>query len=156
MARRRAAGLRAVSLRAPGLRRPLLGVVTAARHRAGGPGVVGRPLYWAPLGWGEPVIRWWGHPRFVGVAWWGGWGGPRVVNNVVVSRTTTVNVTNITVYRNVNVTNAVVGVPADRFGQGAVRPTRLADQSVARQLSPVRGAVDVRPVAASVTGSATA
>ncbi len=117
----------------------------------GGPIVVGRPLYWAPLGWGEPVIRWWGHPRFVGVAWWGGWGGPRVVNNVVVSRTTTVNVTNITVYRNVHVTNAVVGVPADRFGQGAVRPARLTDQSVARQLSPVRGAPDVRPVAASLT-----
>ena len=58
--------------------------------------------YWAPLGWGEPV-----HP-VVGpaaassaCAWWGGWGGPRVVNNVVINRTTTVNVTNITVYRNV-------------------------------------------------------
>ena len=78
----------------------------------------GARVYWAPLGWGEPVIRWWGRPRYVGVAWWGGWGGPRVVNNVVINRTTTVNVTNINVYRNVNVTNAVVGVPADRFGQG--------------------------------------
>jgi hypothetical protein len=120
----------------------------------GGPVVVGRPLYWAPLGWGEPVIRWWGRPRYVGVAWWGGWGGPRVVNNVVISRTTTVNVTTINVYRNVNVTNAVVGVSADRFGQGAVRPVRLADANEVRQLTPVRGAVDVRPVAASVTGSA--
>jgi hypothetical protein len=122
----------------------------------GGPVLVGRPLYWAPLGWGEPVIRWWGRPRYVGVAWWGGWGGPRVVNNVVISRTTTVNVTTINVYRNVNVTNAVVGVPAGRFGQGAVRPVRLADAGEARRLTPVRGAVDVRPVAASVTGSATA
>jgi len=122
----------------------------------GGPVVVGRPLYWAPLGWGEPVIRWWGRPRYVGVAWWGGWGGPRVVNNVVINRTTTVNVNTINVYRNVNVTNAVVGVPADRFGQGAVRPVRLADAGEVRRLTPVRGAVDVRPVAASVTGSATA
>jgi hypothetical protein len=120
----------------------------------GGPVVVGRPLYWAPLGWGEPVIRWWGRPRYVGVAWWGGWGGPRVVNNVVIHRTTTVNVTTINVYRNVNVTNAVVGVSADRFGQGAVRPVRLADANEARRLTPVRGAVDVKPVAASVTGSA--
>jgi hypothetical protein len=116
----------------------------------GGPVVVGRPLYWAPLGWGEPVIRWWGHPRFVGVAWWGGWGGPRVVNNVVVARTTVVNVTSINVYRNVNVTNAVVGVPADRFGQGGARPARLGDAEV-RQLAPVRGAPDIRPVAASLT-----
>jgi hypothetical protein len=120
----------------------------------GGPVVVGRPVYWAPLGWGEPVIRWWGRPRWVGVAWWGGWGGPRVVNNVVVHRTKTVNVTNITVYRNVNVTNAVVGVAADRFGQGAARPTRLASAEEARRLTPVRGAVDVKPSAASVTGRA--
>jgi hypothetical protein len=120
----------------------------------GGPVVVGRPLYWAPLGWGEPVIRWWGGPRFVGVAWWGGWGGPRVVNNVVINRTTTVNVTNITVYRNVNVTNAVVGVPAGRFGQPGVRPTRVVDAAEVRQLAPVRGALEVRPVAASLTASA--
>jgi len=117
----------------------------------GGPVVVGRPLYWAPLGWGEPVIRWWGGPRFVGVAWWGGWGGPRVVNNVVITRTATVNVTNITVYHNVNVTNAVVGVPAGRFGQPGVRPVRLADAAEVRQLAPVRGALEVRPVAASLT-----
>jgi hypothetical protein len=115
----------------------------------GGPVVVGRPLYWAPLGWGEPVIRWWGPPRVVGVAWWGGWGGPRVVNNVVVNRTTPVNVTNITTYRNVNVTNAVVSVPAERFGQGTARPTRVADAE-ARQLAPVQGAPEVRPVAASL------
>jgi hypothetical protein len=118
----------------------------------GGPVLVGHPLYWAPLGWGEPVIRWWGRPRFVGVAWWGGWGGPRVVNNVVIQRTTTVNVTTITTYRHVHVTNAVVGVPADRFGRGPDRPVRLRDDNEARRLTPVRGAVDVKPVAASVTG----
>jgi hypothetical protein len=117
---------------------------------------VGRPLYWAPLGWGEPVIPWWGRHGFVGVAWWGGWGGPRVVNNVVVHRTTNINVTNITVYRNVHVTNAVVGVPAERFGHGRVEPTRIS-QAQAQQLTPVRGALAVRPIAASMqpaTGSA--
>ncbi len=31
---------------------------------------VGRPLFWAPLGWGEPVIPWWGRPGFIGVAFW--------------------------------------------------------------------------------------
>jgi hypothetical protein len=116
----------------------------------GGPVVVGRPFYWAPLGWGEPVVRWWGGPRFVGVAWWGGWGGPHVVNNVVVARGAVVNVTNITVYHNVAVNNAVVGVPADRFGQGSVRPARLTDVNEVRRLAPVRGAPDVRPVAASL------
>ncbi len=110
---------------------------------------VGRPLYWAPLGWGEPVFPWWGRPGFVGVAWWGGWGGPRVVNNVVVNRTTNINVTNITVYRNVNVANAVVGVPTERFGRGPVQAVRVS-QVQAQQLTPVRGVLEVRPAAASV------
>src|SRR5712692_4398609 len=110
----------------------------------------GRPLCWAPLAWGEPVIPWWGPPRFIGVASWHGWGGPRVVNNVVVNRTTNIDVTNITVYNNVHVTNAVVGVPADRFGRGQVQVTRISQENV-RQLTPVRGALDAKPVAASVT-----
>ena len=115
----------------------------------GGPVAVAvRPVHWAPLGWGEPVIPWWGRPGFVGVAWWGGWGGPRVVNNVVVNRTTTVNVTNINVYNNVNVHNAVVGVSEDRFGRGAMQTTRVDDARV-RELTPVRGPLQVKPVSAS-------
>ena len=115
----------------------------------GGPVAVAvRPVHWAPLGWGEPVIPWWGRPGFVGVAWWGGWGGPRLVNNVVVNRTTTVNVTNINVYSNVHVHNAVVGVSEDRFGRGAVQTTRVDDARV-RELTPVRGPLQVKPVAAS-------
>src|SRR2546422_10585877 len=112
-------------------------------------GIGVRPLCWAPLAWGEPIIPWWGRPGFVGVATWRGWGGPHVVNNVVVNRTTTVNVTNINVYRNVTVNNAVVGVSADRFGHHE-RPRRI-EQAEVRQLAPVRGALDVKPVAASVT-----
>ena len=117
---------------------------------------VGRPVFWAPLCWGEPVIPWWGRPGFIGVASWRGWGGPRVVNNVVINRSTTVNVTNINVYRNVNVTNAVVGVPSDRFGRGHVQVQRV-NNAQARELRPVRGELEVKPVAASVapaTGSA--
>jgi hypothetical protein len=109
-----------------------------------------RPLCWAPLAWGEPVIPWWGRRGFVGVASWHGWGGPRVVNNVVVRNTTTVNVTNINVYRHVTVNNAVVGVSADRFAQHQERPRRI-DRDEARNLKPVRGPLDVKPVAASVT-----
>src|SRR5262245_16837730 len=117
----------------------------------GGPVRVGvRPVFWAPLAWGEPVVPWWGRPGFVGVATWRGWGGPHVVNNVVVNKTTTVNVTNINVYRNVTVNNAVVGVSSDRFGHHDERPRRI-EQAEARKLAPVRGAPDVKPVAASVT-----
>ena len=114
----------------------------------GAPGVrvaIGAPFVsWVALGWGEPCVPWWGRPGFVGRPWWGGWGGPRVVNNVVVNRTTVVNVTNINVYRNVNVRNAVVAVRPDRFGRGPVGEARIR-QVDTRQLEPVRGAVDVRP-----------
>jgi hypothetical protein len=108
---------------------------------------VGRPVAWAPLGWGEPVIPWWGRRGFVGVPWWGGWGGPRVVNNVVVHNTTVVQ--QVTTYRNVHVVNGVVGVPADRFGRGRTEVSRFSHDEIER-LRPVRGAPSVRPVAASV------
>jgi hypothetical protein len=110
---------------------------------------IGRPVCWAPLGWGEPIIPWWGRAGFVGRPWWGGWGGPHIVNNVVINRTTTVNVTEIKVYKHVSVTGAVVGVPSDRFGHGHVQVTRIS-QAEARQLTPVRGALDAKPVAASL------
>ena len=118
----------------------------------GAPGVrvtIGAPFVsWVALGWGEPCVPWWGRPGFVGRPWWGGWGGPRVVNNVVVNRTTVVNVRNITVYRNVGVQNAVVAVRPDRFGRGAVADARIR-QVDTRRLEPVRGAVDLRPDRAS-------
>ncbi|HUG37390.1 MAG TPA: DUF6600 domain-containing protein [Candidatus Limnocylindrales bacterium] len=116
---------------------------------------VGLPLAWAPLAWGEPIIPWWGRPEHVGRPSWAGWGGPRVVNNVVVKNTTVVNVQNITVYRNVSGpsgANAVVGVAADRFGRADARPSRLSQADV-QQLKPVRGQLAVRPVAASLAPS---
>src|SRR5713101_2896318 len=116
---------------------------------------VGLPLAWAPLGGGEPIIPWWGRPSQVGRASWDGWGGPRVVNNVVVNNTTIVNTQNITVYRNVTGSsgvNAVVGVPADRFGRGDARPSRFSQADV-QQLAPVRGQLAVKPVAASLAPS---
>jgi hypothetical protein len=116
---------------------------------------VGLPLAWAPLGWGEPIIPWWGRPDHVGRASWDGWGGPRVVNNVVVKNTTIINVQNITVYRNVTGvrgTNAVVGVAADHFGRADARPSRFSEADV-QQLAPVRGQLAVKPVAASLAPS---
>jgi uncharacterized protein DUF6600 len=91
----------------------------------GGP-VVG----WVALGWGEPLVPWWGPVGFVRSPWWGGWGGPRVVNNVVINRTTVVNVQNITVYRNTNVKNAVVAVNENHFGRGPITSARVAQVDV--------------------------
>jgi hypothetical protein len=111
--------------------------------------VVGRPVGWVALGWGEPCIPWWGRPGFIGGAWWGGWGGPRIVNNVVIHKTTIVNVKNITVYKNAGVTNAVVAVPHERFGRDPVSAARVTKVDV-QALPPVHGALDVKPVPASL------
>ena len=103
---------------------------------------------WVALSWGEPLVPWWGRPQFVGRPTWVGWGGPRFVNNVVVNRTTVVNVTNINVYRNTNVHNAVVAVREDHFGRGPVQQARIA-QIDARHLEPARGPIRVAPDASS-------
>jgi hypothetical protein len=113
-----------------------------------GGAAIERPIGWVALGWGEPVVPWWGPPTFASRPWWGGWGGPRVVNNVVVHRTTVVNVTQVNVYRNTTVRNAVVVVPSDRFGRGHVGGHRVHHGAdIAR--SPIRGRLPVEPVRVS-------
>jgi hypothetical protein len=94
---------------------------------------VGRPVSWVALGWGEPCVPWWGASRFAGRPWWGGWGGPRVHHG----------------HRNLHVHRAVVTVPADRFGRGAVEASRLRTVEVAG-LRPVSGALGIRPTSRSV------
>lgn len=102
---------------------------------------------WVALGWGEPLVPWWGPAGFIGTPWWGGWGGPRIVNNVVISRTTVVNVTNIT-YQNTKVSNAVIAVRVEHFGRGAVRERISVAQAGER--APVMGEHPVKPVPASL------
>jgi hypothetical protein len=111
-------------------------------------GITGPALGWVALGWGEPIIPWWGPSGFVGVPWWFGWGGPRVVNNVVISHTTVVHVHEINVYRNAGVRHAVTVIPRDRFGRGPVSRTRVRVD--AGHVEPIRGKLDLAPARASL------
>ncbi len=112
---------------------------------------IGAPAVgWCALGWGEPVIPWWGGAAFVGRPWWGGWGGPRVVNNVVINRNTVVNVNNINIYQNAGVKNAVIAMREAQFGRGIGNHVRVG-QIDPQRLQPIRGQLPVRPVAASLT-----
>ena len=110
-----------------------------------GVGIGSSGLAWVALSWGEPLVPWWGHRDFVGRPWWGGWAGPRVVNNVVIKPTTVVNVTNIR-YSNVRVSNAVVATTADHFGRGHVGdvPVRVV-RDREREMVHIRGSLPVRP-----------
>ncbi len=117
-------------------------------------GVGGPVLGWVALGWGEPCVPWWGRPGFIHTPWWGGWGGPRVVNNVVINRTTVVNVQDLTAYRNASLRNAVVVVHENRFGRGPITSARVTQVDV-RSLHPIHASLPVAATPASLvpTGS---
>jgi translation initiation factor IF-2 len=70
------------------------------------------------------------------------------VNNVVITRTTVVDVEHITVYRNVSARNAVVAVPPQRFARDPVAKARIAHVDVAG-LRPPHGPPPATPALAS-------
>jgi hypothetical protein len=114
---------------------------------------IGLPgLWWVALSWGEPVLPWWRHHRHRGHPRWDGWGGPRIVNNVVIKQTTIVNVGDIH-YHNARLPRAILTVPPDRFGREPVRPT-VETRFRAADLAPVRGELPLRPTRASLLGGA--
>ncbi|MCJ8500545.1 DUF6600 domain-containing protein [Desulfatitalea alkaliphila] len=111
----------------------------------GQPGVsvsvsVGGPMVgWVALGWGEPLVPWWGRPGFIHRPWWGGWGGPRVINNVTIQHTTIINARHITTYRNSRVRNAVVTVNPRHFSGRPIVRTQLSEADT-RRLRPTHAA----------------
>jgi hypothetical protein len=69
----------------------------------------GPVVSWVPLGWGEPLIPWWGPERSRRPSW-DGWGGPRVRN-----------IEHMGGYRNMGVGNAIMSVHENHFGHGPIR-----------------------------------
>jgi hypothetical protein len=109
---------------------------------------VGPPyLGWVALGWGEPLIPWWGPVGCRGVPHWTGWRGPRVVNNVVVNNTTIINAREVNLYQNARVKNAIVAVDRAHFGRGETAEARVAQGRV-EKLAPVHD-IDLKPDRAS-------
>ena len=80
---------------------------------------------WVALGWGEPLIPWWGGFGFYGRPCWRGWGGPRVVNNVVINNTTIINANHVHKYQNLGVHDALVAVRREQFGRSAIARSRI-------------------------------
>jgi hypothetical protein len=114
---------------------------------------VGGPFGWVALGWGEPLIPWWGPARFRARPHWDGWGGPRLVNKVVVKKTTVVKVRDIHGYANATHRGAFVAVDRKRFGRGPVGAARIAkvDRRAFRPLD--SGDLDVRAAPVSLVGT---
>ena len=108
---------------------------------------------WVPLGWGEPCLPWWGPARWVGRPHWLGWGGPRVVNKVVIERKTVVHTPAIQEYENAQLPGGLVAVAGKSFGRQPVGRIHLESVPQSR-LEPVHGAVPVERAPVSFTGSA--
>lgn len=92
---------------------------------AGGPGLqVGISIGsaptvgWVALGWGEPVVPWWGRPGFIHRPYWCGWGGPHVVNDVVIHHHHVIRVEDIHHYHHMKVGRGVMAVQEKNFGRG--------------------------------------
>ncbi len=106
---------------------------------------------WVALGWGEPLVPWWGPPRFRSSPRWAGWGGPRYVNQVIVKNTTIIQLNQIHSHRNARERNAFVTVQRDHFGR------RDADRGSFRRGKPddfrlVHDEFPVRPDRSSLVG----
>jgi hypothetical protein len=97
----------------------------------GGPGVgigisIGGPsVGWVALGWGEPLVPWWGRSGFIHRVWWGGWGGPHVVNGQIIGRHAALRVEHIEKYGNMHIHHAIVAVEESHFGHGPITHGRL-------------------------------
>ena len=135
-------------VRARPRRRSSAGPACSVGISIGGP-VVG----WVALGLGRAARALVGADGFRPRPSWGGWGGPRVVNNVVINNTTVVNVQNINVYRNATVQNAVVVVNENRFGRGPITTARVTQVDV-KSLQPTHTAPQVTATAASFVPTA--
>lgn len=81
---------------------------------------------WVALGWGEPLLPWWGRPGFRDTPWYAGWGGPRVHHD------------NDYVYRNRSVHNAMIGVREEEFGRRHVRGSTIV-VPLGPESRPIRG-----------------
>ena len=102
------------------------------------------------LGWGEPLIPWWGPVGFIGSPCWYGWGGPRVVNNIVINNGDDVNANAVTQYRNLHVPGGVVSVERKRFNDWNISRARLTDVRT-DQLRAIQGQLPVQRGATSLT-----
>ncbi len=113
----------------------------------------GHRFGWVALGWGEPLVPWWGPSHWRHHARWAGWGGPRVVNNVVIHHTTIVHVKEISKYSHASHKGAIVAVDRGDFGRRRVHEARLAKLDTAK-LRPI-GERDfgVRPSQRSLVGT---
>ena len=132
----------------PIVARPYYAPALVAFYGGGGYSVgvtLGTPYVgWVALGWGEPIVPWWGPAHYRGNPHWAGWGGPRVVNNLVVKNKTVIQANEINFYQNAHERGAIVAVDRDHFGRRSHKDVGFTRMR-ADKLAPLHGDLEVKP-----------
>jgi hypothetical protein len=110
---------------------------------------------WVALGWGEPLVPWWGPKHFREHPHWAGWGGPRYVNNVEIHNTTIIHVNEIHHYRNADVHDAIVEVDRKHFGRNPGDHEPRYRRGHPDSMKPVRDDWKVDPDRSSLVANST-
>ncbi|MGO9444535.1 MAG: DUF6600 domain-containing protein [Thiobacillaceae bacterium] len=108
----------------------------AARLGAGEP-----TLSWVPLGWGEPVLPWWGPQDYRGHPHWLGWGGPRVAFNGAAYH-----------FRNADLPRGVLTAPLQTFGRPHLAAT-VDSRFRQEDFTPIQGDLPIKPSPSNFPGS---
>ena len=111
--------------------------------RLGGAGVS-----WLALGWGEPLLPWWGRPEFRGRMTWRGWGGPQWPHDGPAGH-------GPIDYRNSKVPHAIVFDPDDHFGRKHGGGTAYRRLERVDGLAAIHGNLPVKPGRDSLVGAGT-
>ncbi len=107
---------------------------------------LGQPrVGWVALGYGEPLVPWWGPAHFRHRPRWAGWGGPRVVNHVVVQHDHVVHAGDLHTYQNAGERDAIVAVERTHFGRRSQPLEARFSRASADALEPLHGEVGVEP-----------
>lgn len=114
-------------------------------------GIAGPEVAWVALGWGEPLVPWWGPPTFCGSLWWGGWYGPRIVDTVVVHHRHDHFPHKVRQYEHHKHGHGVVAVPREHFRHGErVGPTRVVPPKAVHRFRPPDFPLRIHPAAHSL------
>jgi hypothetical protein len=112
---------------------------------------------WVALGWGEPLFPWWGPPGFIDWAWWGGWGGPWIVNGKHFHHHDHDHHHDLQVrdvhFANAAIAHAVVASREGRFGRDGREYLRPSPAAV-HALHAVDAEMRIRPTATSLAPGA--
>jgi hypothetical protein len=112
---------------------------------------IGQPwVGWVALGYGEPLVPWWGPSEFRRHPRWAGWGGRRFANHAEIHHGAVIRRRDLHDYQNARERDAVVSVKREHFGRRTRQGDMPFNRAKPKQLEPLGRELDVAPDATSL------